>query len=209
MKKNYLLKNIFIVLEDGKISDDSKISNGHISGKDYSTCKKNWDKFEMKNMGDFHDHYWQKDVLLLVDVFERFIDMCLKYYVLDPSHYFCCPGLCWDAILKMTGVELEKISDIDKHLYIEKGLSEGISCSIKRYAQANNKYLNDYDPKKESTFTTYLDINNLCECAMSGYLQILKVDLEYPYQLHELNNNFPFLMICCQIIVKKLLIKMK
>ena len=57
MKKNYLLKNIFIVLEDGKISDDSKISNGHISGKDYSTCKKAWDKFEMKNMGDFHDHY--------------------------------------------------------------------------------------------------------------------------------------------------------
>ena len=57
MKKNYQLKNIFIVLEDGKISDDSKISNGHISGKDYSTCKKTWDKFEMKNMGDFHDHY--------------------------------------------------------------------------------------------------------------------------------------------------------
>ena len=135
--------------------------------------------------------------------------MCLKYYVLDPCHYFSSPGLVWDAILKLTGVELEKISDIDKHLYIEKGLSEGISCSIKRYAQANNKYLNDCDPKKESTFTTYLDINNLCECAMSGYLQILKVDLEYPYQLHELNNNFPFLMICCQIIVKKLLIKMK
>ena len=125
------------------------------------TCKKAWDKFEMKNMGDYHDHYLKKDVLLLDDVFEQFIDMCLKYYGLDPCHYFSSPGLSWDAMLKMTGIELEKISDIDKHLYIEKGLRVRISYISKRYAKANNKYLNDYDPKKESTFITYLDMNNL------------------------------------------------
>ena len=32
----------------------------------------------MKNMSDYHHHYLKKDVLLLVDVFERFIDTCLK-----------------------------------------------------------------------------------------------------------------------------------
>ena len=106
--------------KDGKIGDHGKISDGQISAKDYLTCKKTWDKFEMKNMGDYHDHYLQKDVLLLVDVFEKFIDMCLKYYGLDPCHYFSSPGLSWDAMLKMTDIELEKISDIDKHLYIEK-----------------------------------------------------------------------------------------
>ena len=52
-------------------------------------------------------------------------------------------------MLKMTDLKLEKISDIDKYLFIEKG-----------YAKANNEYLNDYDPKKESTFITYLDMNN-------------------------------------------------
>ena len=72
-------------------------------------------------MSDYHDHYLKKDVLLLVDVFERFIRTCLKYYELDPCHYFSSPRLRWDAMLKKTKIELEKISDIDKHLYIEKG----------------------------------------------------------------------------------------
>ena len=67
-------------------------------------CEKIWDKFNMKNMGDYHDHYLKKGT----DVFEKFIDTCLKYYKLDPCHYFSAPGLSWDAMLKMTGVKLEK-----------------------------------------------------------------------------------------------------
>ena len=50
-------------------------------------------------------------------------------------------------MLKMTGVKLEKISDIGKYLFIEKGLRGGTSYIVKRYAKANNKYINDYDPK--------------------------------------------------------------
>ena len=73
-------------------------------------------------------------------------------------------------MLKTTGVKLEKISDIDKYLFIEKGLRGGISYIAKRYAKANNKYMKDYDPKKPSKFITYLDMNNLYGWAMSGYL---------------------------------------
>ena len=115
----------------------------------------------MKNMSDYHDHYLKKDVLLLADVFENFIDPCLKYYGLDPCHYFSSPRLSWDAMLKMTGIELEKISDIDKYLFIEKGLRGGISYIAKRHAKANNENLNDYDPGKPPTFISYLDMNNL------------------------------------------------
>ena len=86
------------------------------------TCKKNWDKFGMKNLSDYHNHYLKKDVLLLADVFEKFIDTCLEFYEFDPCHYFSSSGLSWDAMLKMTGVELEKISGIDMYLFIEKGL---------------------------------------------------------------------------------------
>ena len=64
-------------------------------------------------------------------------------------------------MLKMTGVKLEKISDIDQYLFIEKGTRRGISYIAKRYAKANNKYMCDYDPNKQSTFITYLDKNNL------------------------------------------------
>ena len=52
---------------------------------------------------------------------------------------FSSPGLNWDAIIKMTGVKLEKISNIDICLFIEKGLRRGISYITKRYAKANNK----------------------------------------------------------------------
>ena len=79
-------------------------------------------------------------------------DTCLKYYGLYPCHYFSSARLSWDAMLKMTGIKLEKISDIDKYLFIEKGLRGGISYITKRYAKANKKYINDYDPKKPSTF---------------------------------------------------------
>ena len=61
--------------------------------------------------------------MVLADVLKKFIDMCLRFYGLDPCHYFSSPGLSWDAMLKMTGVELEKISDIDMYLFIEKGLT--------------------------------------------------------------------------------------
>ena len=71
-------------IKKGKIGNDGKISDRHISVKDCLTCEKIWDKFDMKNMGDHHDHYLKKDVLLLADVFEKFIDTCLKFYGLDP-----------------------------------------------------------------------------------------------------------------------------
>ena len=215
-EKHYLLENIFFSsIKKGNIGDDGKISDGHISVKNYLTCEKIWDKFGMKNMGDYHDHYLKKDVLLSVDVFEKFIATCLKFYGLDPCHYFSSPGLSWDAMLKMTGVKLEKISDIDKYLFIEKGLRGGISYIAKRCAKANNKYMNDYDPKKQSTFISYLEMKNLYGLAMSEYLPyeefkwlknvldvmsineknaigyLLQVDVQYPDKLHESYNDYP------------------
>ena len=163
-------KYLYSSIKDGKIVDDGKISYVHISVKDYLTCGKVWDKFEMKNMGDYHDHYLKKDVLLSVDVFEKFIAAYLKFYGLEPCHNFSSPGLSWDAMLKMTGVKLEKIPDIGKYLFIEKRLRGGISDIAKRYAKANNKYINDHDSKKPSTFISYLYINNLYGWTMSEYL---------------------------------------
>ena len=51
-------KYFYSSIKDGKIGDDGKISDGHISVKNDLTCKKIWDKFEIKNMSDYHDHYF-------------------------------------------------------------------------------------------------------------------------------------------------------
>ena len=69
-----------------------------------------WNVFKMNTM----------DVLVLADIFGKFLGTCLEYYGLDAFHQFSSPKLSWDAMLKMTGIELELISDIDMHLFVEK-----------------------------------------------------------------------------------------
>ena len=74
----------------------------------------------MRKMSNYCDHYLKKYVLLLADVFEKFTERCSKFYKLDPCHYFSSSGLSWDAMLKMTGVKLEKVSDIGMYLSLKR-----------------------------------------------------------------------------------------
>ena len=89
-------------------------------------------------------------------------------YGLD--HYFSSPGLRWDAMLKMTGMRLQKTVEIDTYLFFEKQLRGGVYYIAERYTEANNKYMKNYDPKKPSKFIPYVDMNNIYGWAMSGYL---------------------------------------
>ena len=150
---------------------------------------------------------------------EKFIDVCVEYYDLDPCHYFSSLGLAWDTMLKMTSVALKLIDDIDMHLFIEKGMRGGISYIAKRYCKANNKHVKGYDKNKDSTFIMYWDVNNLYGWVMAQYLPYndfewiskeeiseidfdlvsrdsnegytLEVDLEYPSDLHNLHSDYP------------------
>ena len=85
----------------------STLNEEHISEKDYNHAKEVWNAFRIKNMGEYHDLYLQSNILLLTDVSENFRNTCMQYYGLDPCHYFTSPGLSWDAMLKMTKVNLE------------------------------------------------------------------------------------------------------
>ena len=87
----------------------SSLKDECISEKDYERANNIWNAFKMNSMCDYHNLYLKTDVLLLADVFKKFIKMCLDYYGLDPCHYFSSPGLSWDAMLKMTGIELEHL----------------------------------------------------------------------------------------------------
>ena len=97
-------KCFYSSLKDGK----REKSNGHISNKQYLHLQNVWKTFNFNTFEGFHNHYLKKDVLLLADVFEKFISTCLKFYELDPCHYFSAPGLSWDAMLKITKIELRK-----------------------------------------------------------------------------------------------------
>ena len=97
----------------------SKLSGEGITEEDYKHALNVWNVFNMKTFKDYHELYNETDVLLMADVFENFRDLCLKIYGLDPEHYFTAPGLSWDACLKITGVELELLSDPDMLLMWE------------------------------------------------------------------------------------------
>ena len=198
----------------------SKLTGEGISNINYYHVLKVWRTFKMKNFKTYHEIYNKTDVLLLADVFEKFRDICLKNYGLDPVYYFTAPGLAWDAMLKMTGINLELLNDVDMLLMIEKGIRGGVSMVSNRYGKANNKYMKDFNESELSKFLMYFDANNLYGGAMSEKLPvhnfkwmtnkeienlfnnqivqvwkktpcILEVDLEYPEELHNHHNDYP------------------
>ena len=198
----------------------SKLTGKGINNYNYNHVLNVWKTWNMKTFKEYLELYNITDVLLLADVFENFRDICLKNYGLDPVYYYTAPGLAWDAMLKMTKINLELLSDVDKLLMIEKGIRGGISIISNRYGKANNKYMKDYNKKEASKYLMYVDANNLYGAAMSEKLPvhsfkwmtnkeienifnnrivqvwektpcILEVDLEYPEELHDLHNDYP------------------
>ena len=197
----------------------SILNNQHITDDEYNHAKEVWNTFMIRTLGDYHDLYLISDVLLLTNVFENFRKTCMQYYKLYPFHYFTSPGLSWAAMLKMTNIKLEFMTDIDMFQFIEKGMRGGVSYIENRHGNANNKYMKECDEKAPSKYIMYLDANNLYGWAMSQYLPtgnfkwmtdkeisktnlgkyeldskeglIQEVDLEYPKELHDLHNDYP------------------
>ena len=150
----------------------SDLTGENLSDEEYSYAQQVWSTFCCQSMQDYHDLYLLTDVLLLADIFEQFRKTCLETYTLDPAHYFTAPGLAWDAALKYTNVQLETLTEIDQHLFVERGLRGGISMITHRHAKANNPLLEDYNPQEPNSYILYLDANNLYGWAMSQPLPV-------------------------------------
>ena len=185
-----------------------------ISEEEYQRACNVWKVFDIKYLAKFdHDLYLKTDALMLCDVFEKFIDVCLKDYGLDPCYCYNSPGLSWDAMLKMTGIKLEKIHDIDMYLFFEKGMRGGVSYISRRYSKSeknidimywdmNNLHGTvmslDYLPYGGFRWLSKEEIKNFDLDSISewnshenskiGY--ILEVDLEYCKELHNIHNDY-------------------
>ena len=101
-----------------------------ISYKEHKQVLNVWSKFKMK---DYHDLGLKCDVLLLIDVFEKFRNNSLIIYGFFPSHYSSAPVLSWDAMLYMVIVKFELITD-DTYIFIEQGMRGRISHVSNRYS---------------------------------------------------------------------------
>ena len=123
---------IFNSLKDCCISDEENLR----------ACN-SWKVFNIKNLGEYHEFYLKTDILLLCDAFEKFINVCFKNYGLDPCNYFSSPGLSWDPMLKMAGIKLEKISNIDVSKYRENKKKE-LEVEFHIFQKDILKVLGDY-----------------------------------------------------------------
>ena len=171
----------------------SRLNMKGISDKDYEHGQQVWNRItpghENITLVDYHDVYLATDLLLLADVFETFRDTCLKHDKLDPVHFYTVPGLAWQALLKTASgycehekrrkgcelcldeLRLELLTDIDLLLKFGKGIRGRITQAVKRYAKANDKYMNYlYNPDEESIYLQYVDVNNEYGWAMTQEL---------------------------------------
>jgi hypothetical protein len=155
---------------------------------------------------------------LLAQVFETFRSMALKNYGVNPAHYRTLPGFSWDALLKLSGMKVDLISDPEIYLFLENSIRGGVSTISNRYASANDPRLPTFDSTKPPSYITYLDVNNLYGHAMTQALPlgdfrflscdeiarldidslsddasqgyIFEVDLSHPRELHKLHSDF-------------------
>ena len=190
-----------------------------INNCEYSRAQKVWEELNIKTLGEYHDLYLKTDVLLLYNMFETFRNTCLQHYQHDPAHFYTSPGLAWQAFLKKTDLRLELLTNSDMLLMFEHGIRGGITQAVKRYVKANNKYMGDkFNPIAIISVSQYLDVNKLYGWGMSqplpaggfrwvdvnpndikelvkrkskGYL--LEVDGKYYKELHDLQNDLPFM----------------
>ena len=190
--------------------------------EDYEHAQKVWNKFNIKNLGQYDYLYVQSDTLLLADIFENFRETCQRIYKLDPTHFLSAPDLAWQACLKMTKVKLELLTDENMLLMVEERIRGGACQAIHHYEAANNKYMKKYNENAISSYLQYLDANNLYGWAMckklpvgeftwvekpsiyteetikmydenNDYGAILEVDIQYPAMARIKHKDLPFL----------------
>ena len=203
---NSRLNSVGAVSSTGKFNE---MEPTKITDEEYDHFMKMWGRSGSKNLGGLTKFYVKGDALQLADVFENFIDVCMGKYGLDPSYYVTAAHLANDAMLKVTGTEIELLTDSDMYLFFEESKRGGVSLAMKRHMKANNKFMKEYDPEKPDVFIEYLDKNGLYTSILSSPLPFsgfewltqeeinemmenhtkirsctLDVDLEYPKELH-------------------------
>ena len=127
-------------------------NNRNISNEEYKHAHNVFKTFKCKNLMDYSILYLKTDVCHLTDIFQKFSNFAYETYGLDPRHSYTLPGFSWEAMLKITKIELDLISDQDMYLFLMDSIRGGITQVNKRYSKADNKYTriqrNEWENKK-------------------------------------------------------------
>ena len=186
----------------------SKLKNKCPDDKEIDRTREFIKKFNIKNGKELTELYLKSDVILLADVYEKFIKISVEEYGINPLYCVSLPGYTWQCGLKYTGINLQTLQDKDMILLLENNIRGGISSVM------GDRYIKSDDNKK----ILYIDANNLYGHSMSQYLPydeikfdntvkledilntpddsdigyFIELDLTYPNKIKEKTKNFPF-----------------
>ena len=200
----------------------NRLKSCNITKEEYKHALKIWNEFKFETFNEYLKIYMLIDTLLLTDVINSFRNKFFNLYKLEASNYISCPSFSWSLMLKMSKIEIERLTDVNMYNDFDLGIRGGISSVLgDREIICNNKYLKNYDSKKESIYVSYLDVNNLYGYIMRNekfpyknfkYEEDLSIftsefiksynfdgekgfyficDLEYPKELHKEHVNYP------------------
>ena len=161
-------------------------NNKNISNEEYKHAIKVFKTFKCKNLLDYNILYL--NVCHLADVFQKFSNFAYETYGLDCRYSYTLPGFSWQAMLEMTKIELDLISNQDMYLFLMDGIRGGICQVNTEYSKADNKYTRiQHDKWKDdkikkkfknklktndlNKYLIYLDANNLYRYSMPQKLQ--------------------------------------
>ena len=133
----------------------------------------------------------------LADVFQKFSNFAYETYGLDLRYSYTIPGFSWQAMLKMTKIELDLISDQDMYLLLMDSIRGGICQVNKKHSKADNKYTrnqhNEWSDKKiKKKFKSKLKTNNLNKYLLyldANYLYGYSMSQKLPYKNFKWSND--------------------
>ena len=104
-------------------------------------------RFNIKNGEELTEIYLKSDVLLLACVFQKFVEISIDQFDINPLYCVSLPGYTWNCGLKYTGINLQTLQDNDMILLLENNKRRGISSVMgDRYVRSDeNKKIIDMD----------------------------------------------------------------
>ena len=186
----------------------SKLKNKCPYDEEIQRTKEIIEIFNIKDGKELTELYLKSDVILLADVFEKFIKISVEEFGINPLYCVSLPGYTWQCGMKYTDINLQTLQDKEMILLLENNIRGGISSVM------GDRYIKSDDNKK----ILYIDANNLYGHSMSQYLPydeikfdnnvtlediintpddndigyFVEVDLKYPDNIKEKTKKFPF-----------------
>ena len=186
----------------------SKLKNDYPGEKEIERTKEIIKRFNIQIGEEVKEIFLKSDVLLLTCIFEKFIEVSINEFGINPLYCVSLPGYSWQCGLKYTGINLQTLQDKDMIFSFENNNRGGISSVMGDryvksdekekilYIDANNLYGHSmseplpYDEIKFDKNGKLEEILNTPDDSDIGYF--IEVDLRYPDDIKEKTRHFPF-----------------